>query len=344
MDASEALFAPGAGPGGARVSAAGRRGTAALVGGLVGGLVVAQALLAGLFGWPAARSAPRDLPITVAGPPALVGPLVGGLTATRPGAFAVREVADAAAARASVTDREAYAALVVDPSGIDLLVASAASPVVAQLLGQAVPAAVRARAPDLPVRVQDLVPNPAGDSRGAVPGTVLIPVVMTSLVAGALLGFAGASRRAVLAGLAGLGLLGGPLTTGVVQGWLGALSGSYLPVAGTVALLILAAAAPTAGLTRQLGGAGAALAAVTIFFVGFPLSGATSAPELVPTPWGAVGQALPVGSGGTALRSVSFFAGAGAEASLLVLTVWVLGGLALLLPPARVRHRRRTAS
>ena len=319
-----------------RASHAGRRSVVVMV----GGVVVVQAVLAVLFGWPAARSTPHDLPIAVVGQSTVVNPMVGGLTAAHPGAFAIRQLGDAAAAQAAITDRQVYGAIVADRTGVSVLTASAASPAVAQLLAQGIPQAIRARAPGVPVRVQDLAPNPAGDPHGAVPATILIPVVITSLVGGALLAFLAGSALSRLAGLVGLALVGGAMTTLVVQSWLGALAGSYLNNSAVLSLIILAIAATTAGLARLLHAGGIALAALTIFFFGFPFSGATSAPELLPQPWGSLGQALPAGAGSTALRLVSFFDGAGAGQPLLVLGLWAVVGLALLLLPSHSRSQR----
>ena len=61
--------------------------------GVAVGLVVLQMLMLSLFGWPGARSAPRDLPIAVAGPRAAVDALADRLEAQRPGAFTVHAVA-----------------------------------------------------------------------------------------------------------------------------------------------------------------------------------------------------------------------------------------------------------
>ena len=71
------------------------------------------------------------------------------------------------------------------------------------------------------------------------------------------------------------------------------------------------------------------LAALAVFLLGNPLSGLTSAPEMLPQPWGALGQSLPPGAGGTLLRSVAFFDGAGAAVSGWVLGAWAGVGLAL---------------
>jgi hypothetical protein len=65
-------------------------------------------------------------------------------------------------------------------------------------------------------------------------------------------------------------------------------------------------------------------------FVGNPLSGITSAPELLPKPWGTLGQLLPPGAGGSLLRSTAFFGGWGSGAHLAVLIAWILFGCAAL--------------
>ncbi|PSK63153.1 hypothetical protein B0E53_04931 [Micromonospora sp. MH33] len=86
-----------------------------------------------------------------------------------------------------------------------------------------------------------------------------------------------------------------------------------------------------AGLGALFGRAGLGLGALLVFLVGNPLSAVGAAPELLPQPWGAVGQFLPVGAGGTLLRSAAFFDGAGAGRSLAVLAGYALVGLALVL-------------
>lgn len=294
------------------------------------GIAVVQLLLAALFSWPGARSAPHDVPLAVAGPPAAAQGLTAGLSRAMPGAFAIRSVPDEAGARAAVRDRSVYGAVVLGPAGSTVLVASAAAPAVAQALGEALPAALHAAAPQAPVTVQDLAPNPAHDPHGTVPATIMIPVVITSVVAGILLTllvgavWVRAVAVLVLAVAAGLG------TTAVGQFVLEGITGSYLANAGVVALAVLAISAATAGAGAVLRLPGAGLTAVIIFFVGYPFSGALNAPELLPTPWGAVGQALPPGAAARAVRSVAFFDGSGADRPLLVLAAWALAGLLLL--------------
>src|SRR5215207_6438062 len=92
---------------------------------------LAVALVLTLFAWPSARLEPRDLPVGVAG-------LSGAATAVvqqlerRGGAFDVHRYADEAAARAAIEDRDVYGAFVPTAAAPKVLVASAASPAVAQ--------------------------------------------------------------------------------------------------------------------------------------------------------------------------------------------------------------------
>ncbi|MFM9371059.1 ABC transporter permease [Streptomyces sp. Da 82-17] len=287
--------------------------------------VVALALWA--FAWPAARTAPRDLPIAVAGAPAAVAGIEQQLE-RKEGAFDVHRYDDEAAARSAIEDRDVYGAIVATERGPKLLTASAASPVVAQLLQQA----ATAQAPEgAPLQVDDVVAAPPGDPRGAALGASVLPMALAGVAAGAvvtLLGLRGV--RAVLA-LVGAAALVGIVAAALTHSWLGALTGDWWTEAGVLALTNLAVSAAVAGLAAVLGRAGLTLGALAVVLIGNPFSGVGSAPELLPEPAGALGQWLPPGAGGTLVRSVSFFDGAQAAAPALTLSVWAGVGLLLVL-------------
>jgi hypothetical protein len=61
------------------------------------------------------------------------------------------------------------------------------------------------------------------------------------------------------------------------------------------------------GLHALFGYAGLALGAAPMLLLGSPLSGLSTAPEMLPAGWGTLGQLLPPGAGGTGLRTVAFF-------------------------------------
>lgn len=56
--------------------------------------------------------------------------------------------------------------------------------------------------------------------------------------------------------------------------------------------------------------------ALLMVMLGNPFSGVTSAPELLPEPFGMIGQRLPPGAGGSLPRSVAFFDGSAAGGAL----------------------------
>ena len=290
-------------------------------------LVVALAVAA--FAWPAARIAPRAVPLGLVGPPAALAPLEGRLTSD--GAFVVRRYGDEAAAREAIRRREVYGALVATPNGLTVLTASAASPAVAQLLqGVAGGAASVAGGAAPPVRVVDVVPADPDDPRMAVFGSALLPLVLAGILIGAavsLLSRAGAAQLVALLIAAPLAAL---VVVGIVQGWLGALGGGWAMNWGALTLIVLAVAATVAAMRALIGMAGIALAAVAMIFVGNTTSGITAAPELLPRPLGGLGQLLPPGAGGSLLRSTAFFDGNGAGGPLAVLVVWVALGLAII--------------
>ncbi|MDG9686427.1 ABC transporter permease [Streptomyces sp. DH18] len=288
-------------------------------------LMVTLALWA--FAWPAARIAPRDLPVGVAGPAPAAQQLEQRFE-QRDGAFDVHRFDDEAAARTAIEDRTVYGAVVVTPRGPHLLTASAASPVVSQLLREAVTASVP---DDTPVRVTDVVAAPPGDPRGSALGASVLPLALAGMAAGAVVTLMGLRRARAAVTLIGAAALVGLAATAVAHSWLGALTGDWWTVAGVLALTVLAIGSAVAGLAALLGPRGIGLGALLMVLLGNPFSGVTSAPELLPEPVGAIGQWLPPGAGGSLLRSVAFFDGSAAGAAVLTLSLWTLFGLAAVL-------------
>ncbi|KOU31699.1 membrane protein [Streptomyces sp. WM6373] len=288
-------------------------------------LLAALALWA--FAWPATRMAPRDLPLGVAGPAAAAAPLEQRLAAHE-GAFEIRRYADEAAARSAVQNREVYGAVVATPQGPRLLTASAASPVVAQLLTQAVTSQAPPTAQAVPVT--DVVPAPAADVRGAGFGASVLPLALAGVAAGALVSLGGLRGGRAVTAVLGASALVGLAGAALAHSWLGVLTGNWWAAAGALALTVAAVAAGVAGLHALLGKPGIGLGAFLIVLLGNPFSGAAGAPQLLPEPAGLVGQWLPPGAGSSLLRSVAFFDGAGAAAPALVLSLWAVLGVAAI--------------
>jgi hypothetical protein len=284
------------------------------------------AIVLAMFVWPSARLEPRDLPVAVAGPPAAAEQLEQRLAAAG-GAFDVERHADEASARDAIADRDIYGAFVATPAGAKVLTASSASASVAQLLEDAA-------GPE--AQVQDVAPAPAA-------ATGLAATVLPLIIAGSLVAVVSGLLTAGAIGRAGLvvagSLLAGATATAVLQGWLDVIGGDWGANAAALSLTVLATAAVVAGLHALLGQPGTILGAVTMTFVGNPLSGVGTAPELLPQPAGALGQLMPPGAGGNLLRSTGYFDGAGADGHVWVLVAWSLAGFAILLAAA-LRARR----
>lgn len=289
------------------------------------GATVLACLVLTAFAWPTVRSAPRDIPLAIAGPGPAVAAVEQALEQRLPGGFAVEPVTDRAAAEAAVADRQVYGAVLAGQPPV-VLAASGASPAVAAALAEL--------ATGLGAEVVDLAPLPAEDPRGAGLAAGALPLVIAGIALGALTSLRVPLRLRPLALLAGAPAIGLAVVA-LLQGWLGALSGAYLANAGVVALGALAISTSLAGLHAVGGlpafGAGAA----TMVLLGNPLSGATSAPELLPAGWSAFGQLLPPGAVVDGLRGTAFFDGAGTAPPLLVLLGWATAGAVLLTGAAR---------
>lgn len=317
----------------------GRRGPSPLI--AVIGVPLLVAVMLTLFAWPSANLEPRELPLGVAGP-APMAEMVEQNLAENAGAdtFDVHRYADEAEARAAIEDREVYGAVVIGgvagPTGVTLLTASAASPMVAQLLQQAgtemaANAPAQPGQPAGPPKVVDVVPTDSDDPRGAVLGASLLPLVLAGMIGGFALAFIRRPGFGQALGLLTVAALAGLVVVGIAQGWLSAFGGDWWMNAGVLGLTILAIGSTVAGLGAVLGPAGLGLGAALMMLIGNPFSGLTSAPELLPTWVGVTGQYFPPGAGGNLLRSTAYFDGAGGTQHLVVLASWATVGLLLVI-------------
>lgn len=284
--------------------------------------VIVTVLLA--FLWPIVTASPKDVPIGIAGPTAVVD----GFETNAPDVFAFTAVDDREAAIAAIESRKVYGAVLLDPSGPEVLVASAANPAVAQQLAAFAP--LLGQQLGAPVEVTEVVPLAETDERGAGLSASSFPLIIGGLLGGVAISFAVAGVWRRLVSLLVYGLVAGFAIAAVMQGWLGILQGDFLPCALAVALGLLAVAAPIVGLASLLGRPGAAIGAVLFLLGANPISSAAQPTEFLLQPWGAVGQWFPPGAAATLLRDLSYFPAADATFPWLVLGAWSLAGLALI--------------
>ena len=303
-------------------------------------MMIVLAVLA--FAWPQARLAPRNLPVGIVGTGQASEHVLQGLTRGDPGGFDIHPYPDEASALSAIEDRNVYGAFDVAAGDITVLEASAASPTVAQLLttvGQQLARhASREAAADgrpqraIQARDVDVVATSASDPRGLVLGTALLPLTICGVIMASLLVLVLKFRPAwrqimaliIVSATAGLGAYL------IAQGFLGALPHEHVATWAALSFTVLAIGAPVAGLIALIGPAGLGLGAIVMVFAGNPFSGVTSAPQLLPTPVGLIGQWLPPGAGAELLRSTAYFNGNGAAGHLSVLIMWSVLGLAAI--------------
>ena len=120
-------------------------------------LLVAQAALAFALVVPAYKPTPHDVPVGFVGP----SKAQSALAAKAGDKLSIRAYASAGAARSAIDQRRIYGALIAQPGDQQLLVASAASLPVSQLLRET------ASASGTHVKVRDIVPLTRNDPRGA---------------------------------------------------------------------------------------------------------------------------------------------------------------------------------
>ncbi|KAA0086740.1 ABC transporter permease [Mycolicibacterium sp. P9-64] len=317
--------------------------------GVIVAMTLGLAVLFIAFGLPAARSAPHDLPIGVAGPSLVANLIYGEIEQKAPGGFAVTTYRDETALRDAIANREAYGGVVIkpppgrgQPPQPTLLVASGSSPMVAQMLTQMGNGiAMRTGAP---LQTVDLAPLPRDDPRGAGLAASALPLTLAGLLPAIVfvlmfpqrvwLGF---TATVVFAGVAALTI------AAVLRYVFGSIEANFWEVTAGLTLGALATGLTVLGLGSLLGRAGLGAGAAVAMLLGNPLSGLASAPEMLPRTWSILGQSLPQGANGTLLRSTAYFSGAGATTAIVVLTCWAVAGAVLVMVAGFRRGSRKPA-
>ncbi|MDR2280650.1 MAG: ABC transporter permease [Gordonia sp. (in: high G+C Gram-positive bacteria)] len=302
------------------------------LGAVVLGLSIVIPLVLLMFIGPASRGTPHDVPIGVVGPSVAVERVSAALEQQQPGAFEVRGFETSDDLQGAARNREVYGGFVLGAQP-HTVVATGGSPSVATMLTQiGTGLAAQSGGPAAPV--VDVAPATADDVRGAGFGSMVMPVFMAGVALGATAALVGRRRRVILWALPVGAAAVAAASIGVAMA-VGVLAGGFGMQWLALAAGILAIAAPVAGLVRVVGSPGIGGAALLFMLVGMPLAGISAPPEFLPSIWATVGQLLPLGATGTALRSAAFFDGASSAAAFGVLAAWIVIGYLLLSVPKK---------
>ncbi|MFD6512917.1 ABC transporter permease [Rhodococcus sp. NPDC060176] len=294
--------------------------------------VIGLMLLA--FVLPSVNSGPHELKLGIAGPAQATTQISASLEASKPGAFDTQDFADADALRDAIRNRDVVGGIVVDATGPHVLIATAGGTPIAQTLTGVASGLSDASGTEVPV--EDVVPLTADDPTGAGLTALALPLVFGGIMPAVVLVqlFPRSIAKRVL-GAVGVAVVAGFVLTAILQFGTNSLDGNYLLTALALTMGISAISLPILGLESLLGMKGFALGAVTMMFVGNPLSGMATTAAWLPAGWGALGQLLPPGAAGASVRSMAFFDGHGAAAPLLVLVCWIAVGIALCVAAGR---------
>lgn len=294
--------------------------------------VIGLMLLA--FVLPSINGGPHELKLGIAGPVQATTQISASLEASKPGAFDTRDFADADALRDAIRNRDVVGGIAVDATGPHVLIATAGGTPIAQTLTGV--ASGLAESSGAKVPVEDVVPLTADDPTGAGLTALALPLVFGGIMPAVVLVqlFPRSIVKRVL-GAGGVAVVAGFALTAILQFGTNSLDGNYLLTALALTLGMSAISLPILGLESLLGMKGFALGAVTMMFIGNPLSGMATTAAWLPAGWGALGQLLPPGAAGASVRSTAFFDGHGAATPLLVLACWIAVGIALCVAAGR---------
>jgi len=307
-----------------------------------GAVVILAAMVVGLgFVWSFVGGLHRPtfhrVPIAVVGPPALSQKLSSG------GQFDAIRVASRQAAISRVDDHSALGGVVVGRRGIDVLVAPVAGLTVSDALSAELPPRLHAAAPaGTPVRVLDLKPAPKNDPLGLSPFFLALSIMIGSYIGAVFFALAFGVKpvgRRVWWRLLGVSIIGLVLAlseVGVVYA-IGPLRGHYLALVLGSLLLGLSVSYITVGLQSLLGILGTTIAILVFVILGNPSSGGPIPTPLLPGIWRTIGPYLPEGAGTEVFRNVAYFGSHNLTRPILVMSAWLVVGIALVIASVRVR-------
>ena len=278
------------------------------------------------------------LPVTVVSPDAQATQKLVGELAQVPGNQIVASAGtDRAAAAEQVAHRNTGAAFVYNPSGSQdtLIVASAAGAAQSVALDRLFTSVDQRQGRT--IVVDDVVPAAAGDFNGVSTFYLIVGWCVTGYLIASILGISAGTRPATttraairLVALALSGFVAALLGTWFVQQHiLDALRGAFWPMVATGTLLVFGVGAITMALQIAFGVIGIGIAVLIVVVLGNPSAGGAFPRSMLPPFWRAIGAFLPPGAGTDAVRSISYFGGAGTGYPLLIMGGYVLVGILL---------------
>ena len=307
---------------------------------VVGGLLLLIALL-GLIGTAIRDPRPHDIPVGLVGPAPAVQQISTAFGTNAPGAFQFTIYSSEGDAMAALDSRTVDGVLLLG-SPPRLIVAGAAGDAATAVITAALTNVFKPQGVTLNVEV--VHPFAAGDAHGLILFFVVVAVIVSALVAQALLlGIApdaGFGTRMIVA--VAFAVLGGLTAMGTAEWIAGDYGSGFWTATGFVMLAALAVGTVVAGCARLLGPPGLGLAALVVVLLDLVSSGGPVGSQLLPDFYRWLAPWMPAGQLYSSLRGALYFDGAGLSSPLLVLSGWVAGGLLLMWLAELVASRRHS--
>jgi hypothetical protein len=299
--------------------------------------IAAVFIFAGVYTATQHKPVPHQLRVGVVGPQDAVLKMKAGLNLQAPGYFKLIEYTSADDLKTAIKDRKVYGGYVQEATNGLLITASASGKVSRDTL--VLVATELTNSVNMPLKTEDLVPLGKGDTSGLSSYTFQYGLLVPSFFFGLLLFmFAhGASlywRLGLTAVYAvGAGILGALTVDQIV----GALPGHFAALAGLGILYAAMAVLVTYGLSALMGYLGAALAGLALILVGNSVGGGSINQEFLPNTYRDLGQVFPNGAFIRTVRDTVYFGGHNTNQSIMVVSLWAVGGLVLVLLAGPVR-------
>ena len=307
---------------------------------VVAGLLALVTLI-GLIG-PAIKSpSPHDIPVGLVGPAPAVEQISSAFSTNAPGVFTFTTYGNEADAVAGLDSRSLDGVLVIGQSGPRLIVAGAAGDAVTGVITAAFTSLFQKQGQALPV--ETIHPFAAGDPHGLILFFVVLAILISTLIAQALVGLrrgVGFVTQAVLVVV--YAVVAAPVAMGLATWIAGDYGPGFWSATALAALASAAIGAVVAGMAALLGRPGVALAALIAVLLDLVCSGGPIGSQLLPDAYRWLAPAMPAGQLYSAMRGALYFGGAGVVEPELVLAAWLAGGV-VLMALGRLAHREHAS-
>jgi hypothetical protein len=304
---------------------------------LVAGLLALVTLI-GLIG-PAIKSpSPHDIPVGLVGPPPATQQISQAFAANAPGAFQFTNYGSEADARAAIDSRDIDGALVIGQSGPQLILAGAAGDGATGVITGAFTNVFKAQGQT--VAIETVHPFAAGDPHGLILFFVVLAILVSTLIAQALVGMRKGMRFTTrLSLVVAFAIISAPVAMGLATWIAGDYGSGFWTATAFVALGSAAIGAVVAGSASLLGRPGIGLAALIVVLLDLVCSGGPIGSQLLPDAYRWLAPGMPAGQLYSAVRGALYFDGAGLAEPFGVLSLWLLGGLILMVLGQLVSRR-----